>query len=94
MMDLFEFGMGEYCTTVKRYPYRSAMVTGNYIRISRNSDVGKEIEKALAKCVSRDYCDNHTCYAITNSYTDRAPVYIMCTDDVIRIGSELLEKKW
>lgn len=76
------------------YPYRTARVFGAYLNFDRRSDEAKEIENILAKLANVNK-DNHVVYGIIpEKEDDGAPLFVWCTDFLMRLGTKLMEESW
>lgn len=85
-------GILQHKTTVTAYPYRTAKVWGTFLRFDRRAEGMYEIEEQLAAMAGMSHPDNHICYRIqTAGYPE---LYIMCSDDMLKVGTAIEEKYW
>lgn len=77
----------DYDAKVEFHPYRTRRVFGTYIDLDRRSPEAEEIEALLIKKSGRSYGDNHCCYTVQSP--DEAPLYVWCSDDMLRIGTRI-----
>lgn len=74
---------------VKFYPYRSAFVYDEMFDADRESLKSLEYMLAIKAGVETD---NHTCYKV---WIDGGKTYyVLCHDNIIRIGETLHEQEW
>ena len=75
--------------TVEQLRYRTAR-TIPMIRIKRDTEEGCKFERELSERAGKDI-DNHVVYIIT---LNGQKLYVMCSDDHISIGTELIVENW
>lgn len=76
------------------YPYRTAKVAGPYLSFDRCSPEARNIEATLAFNAGVEK-DNHVVYAIiSEKEVDVAPLFVWCSDEMMRIGTKLIEESW
>jgi len=81
-------------TKVSVHPYRTARVLGPCIDLNRTDHQGEMIENTLCK-LAECSPDNHVVYEVSSVFGDnQKPLYVWCTDDLIRIGSNVLIENW
>lgn len=73
------------------YPQPSARVSGAFLNLNRYTSAGISLEESLA-ILAGVKKDNHVVYAIVPEKEGcYAPLYVWCTDSLIRIGTEFIE---
>lgn len=88
MADIIKFGP---CATIKGYGYMTKKVGGSYIDIPRDSTVGIALERELIIKGAKGIADNHVVYEIKDPYNP--PIYVLVTNDTIRIGNYMTDWK-
>lgn len=77
--------------SIKQYAYRTAHVTGIFIRLNRYNDKVHEMEHEMARRAGVN-TDNHTVYELTNLSGEK--LYVMASDSSLSIGVHLEEERW
>lgn len=76
--------------TVKQFPYRTARVSNDFLRLPRDKTMNA-LEYKLAEAAS-GRTDNHTVYMIVQD--GKPPVYIMFSDYTVTFAHSVIERDW
>lgn len=88
------FNFNPVHSIVKQYPYRSARVEGNRIKIGLQSNEARIFISKLAEEAGAIE-DNHVVYEIKSAIDETvAPLYVWVTDCNMFIGTKLVKENW